>query len=239
MSDTANKTAIQIALPLPMPVVGTLMNLIGAAYPDAEMGNSASGLKFLIPSNAVPQELPTDFTPVPSGEDDVNVTSLGPDGIAINTPAELASVCLHIMKATFEEFPDAKNYLETQCYDREEGKSYVLTFRRAECNTPHQMRQIAEKERDDAKAELKKVQKELAKTKDKLKALLKESGKKETVHTAKEIHALPEGSILMHNGTIAVKNEDRVWNLPNLSPRSSEDLSRFSNSWVVLLRGSK
>lgn len=239
MSDTANKTAIQISLPLPMPVVGTLMKLIGAAYPDAEMANSSYGLKFLIPKNVEPQELPADFTPEPHGEDDVDVTSLGPDGIAINTPTELAAICLHVMKVAFEEFPDAKNYLETQCYDRAEGKSYVLTFRRAEGNTPHQMRQLAEKERDDAKAELAKVQKELADTKSKLKSLLKKSGKKETVHTSEELHALPEGSIIMHNGTIAVKNDDRIWDIPNLSARGSEDLIRYSSSWVVLLRTDK
>ena len=43
-----------------------------------------------------------------------------------------------------KEFPDAKNYLEQRCYDRETHKGYVMNFQRAEGNTPHEMRQKAE-----------------------------------------------------------------------------------------------
>lgn len=237
MTDNSNKTAIDIALPLPMPVVGTLMKLIGAAYPTAEIANSYSGIRFLIPVNVQPEDIPEDFTAEPSSDDDVNVTQLGPDGISVNTPTELAAICLHVMKKTFEEFPDAKNYLETQCFDRGTGKSYILTFKRNEGKTPHEMRQIAEKERDEARDELEKVKKELQKTKNTLKSFLKGTTKKHIVYTSKELHALPEESIIASNGIIAIKNSDRVWNIPNLSPRASEDLSRQSPSWTVLRYG--
>lgn len=239
MSKINESVKIDIALPLPMPVVGTLMKLIGVAYPTAEIANSHSGLRFLVPANAQPEEIPEDFTPEPSGDNDVNVTQFGPDGISVNTPTELAAICLHVMKKTFEEFPDAKNYLETQCFDRGTGKSYILTFKRNEGKTPHEMRQLAEKERDEARAELEQVQKELKKTKDTLKSFLKESNKKKTVHTSAELHALPVGSVITHGGIIAVKNDDLIWKIANQPLRASEDLCRFSGSWTVLRHGNE
>jgi hypothetical protein len=145
MTETEKMTRVQIALPLPMDVASTVMRLIGMAYPEALMEGHDRSMTFLIPEGARPRKGSKNKAK-PEQRDDVDseLLELGPDGISITTPGVLAAAALDIMRTSFEQFPDAKNYLEQRCYDRETHKAYVMTFQRAEGNTPHEMRQRAE-----------------------------------------------------------------------------------------------
>ena len=145
MTETEKMTRIQIALPLPMDVAGTVMRVIGMAYPEALMEGRDRHMTFLIPEGARPRK-GSKAKAKPEQRDDVDseLLELGPEGISITTPEVLAAAALDIMRTSFEQFPDAKNYLEQRCYDRQTHKGYVMTFQRAEGKTPHEMRQQAE-----------------------------------------------------------------------------------------------
>lgn len=142
---TDQMTKIKIHLPLPMDVAGTLMRIIGTSYPEALMEGNSGTMTFLIPERSRPRKVPKTKAKPDQREDlDSELLEIGPDGISISTPEVLAAAALQIMKASFQQFPDAKNYLEQRCYDRETHKGYAMTFQRVEGNTPHEMRQKAE-----------------------------------------------------------------------------------------------
>lgn len=149
-------TRIEIALPLPMDVAGTVMRVVGMAYPDALMEGGSRTMTFLIPEGARPRKGSKAKAKPEQREDlDSELLDIGPDGISISTPEALAATALQIMKDSFEQFPDAKNYLEQRCYDRETHKAYVMTFQRAEGNTPHELRQRAEEKVQQIEAAVK------------------------------------------------------------------------------------
>lgn len=138
-------TKIQIQLPLPMDVAGTLMRIIGTSYPAALMEGNSGTMTFLIPAKARPRKVSAKASKPDHVEDtQANLLEIGPEGVSISTPEVLAAAALQIMKGSFEQYPDAKNYLEQRCYDRETNRGYVMTFQRVEGNTPHEMRQKAE-----------------------------------------------------------------------------------------------
>ena len=58
------------------------------------------------------------------------------------------------MKASFEEFPDAENYLEQRLWDKETSKGYVMTFQRLEGQSAHELRQEAERKLATAEARI-------------------------------------------------------------------------------------
>lgn len=145
MNKTENKTRIQVNLPLPMDVAGTVMRVIGMAYPEALIEAGGRSMTFLIPEGARPRKgSKAKAKPEERGDVETELLELGPQGISISTPEALAAASLEIMRSLFEQFPDAKNYLEQRCYDRATNRGYVMTFHRVEGNTPHEMRQKAE-----------------------------------------------------------------------------------------------
>lgn len=148
-------TRIQIALPLPMDVAGTVMRVIGMAYPEALMEGRDRSMTFLIPEGARPRKgTKAKAKPEKREELDTELLEVGPEGVSISTPEVLAAHALEIMKASFKEFPDAKNYLEQRCYDRETHKGYVMTFQRVEGKTAHELRQEAEAKLAKAEARI-------------------------------------------------------------------------------------
>lgn len=156
-------TDVAIRLPLPMSVTGTLMNLIGAAWPDAMLVDNQEGfltggkhMVLRIPeapaANVSEEQLAA--AKVEPGEDDVNVHELGPQGISVTRPEQLSEIMLEIMRAGFEEHPDAVNYLENSVLDPKAGKEYVLIFARSKGQTPHELRMAAEAKLESARADV-------------------------------------------------------------------------------------
>ncbi|MDJ0319778.1 hypothetical protein [Pseudarthrobacter sp. PS3-L1] len=148
-------TRIQIALPLPMDVAATVMSLIGTAYPDALMEGKGHNMTFLIPDGSRPRKVSkAKSKPQEATEPSTALLECGPDGISISTPEKLAAACLEIMKASFEQFPDAENYLEQRLWDRESGKGYVMHFQRLEGKSPAELREAAERKLAVAEARI-------------------------------------------------------------------------------------
>jgi hypothetical protein len=146
-------TDIAIKLPLPMSVSGSLMKLIGAAWPEAQLADNHGGMLsgdrhmvIRIP-DAPAKELGEDdiaLAVVAPGEDDVDLTELGPNDISLRRPKEVTAMMLHAILEGFRENPDAVNYLENEVLDPATGNRYVLTFARSKGQTPHELRMAAE-----------------------------------------------------------------------------------------------
>jgi hypothetical protein len=163
MSTPVKEAVIEIA-PLPLSIAGTLMNVIGAVYPNARLGSATRGIKILIPEDDEPQELPDDIEARGyDSENDAELLSVDSTGISIATPETISRICLTVMKQSFQNNPDAINYLETRCYDPSTGKSYAMTFQRVEGKSPAELRAEAVLELQQAQAEIKRLKKALKK----------------------------------------------------------------------------
>lgn len=156
-TDTATTVDIRVATPLPSNVVLTLGALIEAAWPNSQLAMNEDRLTnqivFRIDNGsrqAVPDEDAAALL-LPAGPGDVDITGLGPDGVSVLTPVEVAANLLPAIKAAFEEFPDAENYLEIPIYDPADGTRYILNFARSKDQTPHELRMAAERELADAR----------------------------------------------------------------------------------------
>lgn len=146
---------IRIDLPLPMDVAGTMMRLVGTAYPDALMEGRGGSMTFIIPDGARPRKVSkAKAKPDQVMEVETDLLEIGPEGISISTPEHLAAACLHVMESAFEQFPDAKNYLEQRCYNRETHKGYVMTFQRMDGKSAHELREEAERKLAAAEARI-------------------------------------------------------------------------------------
>lgn len=204
MAPEPRQAKFSISLPLPMDVAGTLMRLIGTAYPNARISNSTDGMDFEIPLSDRPRDIPEDFDVDSIDPDDSHLLSFGPEGLQISSPQDLTSLLLDVMKTSFAENPGAENYLETRCFDRENHEFYVMTFRRLHGKTPHEMRQKAEAERDALQAELNA-------TKENLKSLLR-SRKPVRVTTQEDLASQTVGSIMTSDaGLTFIKTADLFW----------------------------
>lgn len=150
--ERATGAIIEIKLPLPMPVVGTLMKLIGTAWPDAQLGDDSygRGMTFIIPKGANPKR----FTKAAvkaivdehaSNSDDLpDVLEIGPNGMNTSVSRQVADLLVVAARESLTENPDAVNYTETLVTDRENGTRYVMIFARSPHQTPHQLRMAAE-----------------------------------------------------------------------------------------------
>lgn len=156
-------TDIAIKLPLPMSVTGTIMNLVGAAWPDAMIVDNQDGIltggkhMVLRIPDAPPAEVSNEqlaAAKVQPGEDDVDVHELGPQGISVGRPEQLSAMMLEILLASFEDNPDAVNYLESKVRDPKTYQEYVLIFARSQGQTPHQLRMAAEAKLESARADV-------------------------------------------------------------------------------------
>lgn len=142
------KVEIRIAGPLPADVMVTLTKLIGAAWPDAAMVNSSgSAAVFLVePVQGLDLDegkLREALTPAGPGSP-LAINSVGPEGICAAAPIDVAQALVPVIKAAFEEFPDAENYLEFGFTDPVSRDRYVLLFCRSARQTPHALRLQAE-----------------------------------------------------------------------------------------------
>jgi hypothetical protein len=145
---TDKETKIKVELPLPLDVAATITKLIGAAYPAAMMATDGYGrcMTFIIPYAARAKRV-SKRAAEPQHVDestDADLLEMNANGVSISTPHELAAACLQIVKAAFEEYPDAKNYLEQKLWDQSTGKHYAMTFQRVEGSSPAELRTEAE-----------------------------------------------------------------------------------------------
>lgn len=145
-----NMIDIKVATPLPSNVVLTLGALIDAVWPGSELAinedRSRNQIIYRV-NNAARRVLPDEDAAalhVEPATGDIDITGLGPEGVSMLTPVEVAANLLPVIKTAFEEFPDAENYLEMPVRDPETHHRYVLTFARSKAQTPHALRMSAE-----------------------------------------------------------------------------------------------
>lgn len=156
MTAPAPTIDIKVATPLPSSVLLTLGNLIEAAWPGAELADNedrfTSQVIFRVNTSArhVIEDAAAAALLIEPGEDDLEITALGPKGVNTITPEIIAQNFVPVIKAAFENFPDAANYLEMPLRDPADGHRYLLTFCRSAAQTPHELRLKAERERDAA-----------------------------------------------------------------------------------------
>lgn len=138
---------VRIRTPLPGSVVLTLGGLMDAVWPGAQLVDGEQGeVTFRInnTTRAAVTDAEAAAARVLPEEDDLNIHSLGPSGIRLANPVELAASMLPVMKTSFGDHPDAVNYLETAIRDPESGARYVLIFAKSAAQTPHELRTRAE-----------------------------------------------------------------------------------------------
>lgn len=176
--DTTGWAEIRVETPLPMEVAGTLMQLIGTAWPDAQIrtdgGRMAFGgraLTMLVDHRRRPKKVTKKAAKAIVGQnadqaDEAAAAGVGDaeflgfdDGwVSMSAPEELqlhlASVCMHLLDGN----EDAVNYLEwevrTRATDDAPARSFVLSAARSKGQTPHALRTRAETELADLRAQV-------------------------------------------------------------------------------------
>lgn len=141
---SSNPTRVTVNLPLPADMAGTIMKLIGTAYPTARLETGFHTMVFLIDQDARPVEV-AEFSP-DHVEGDVQITGLDKSTFSFSSES-LAAAMLEVVEGTLDGTPGAVNYIEQKLYSRATGKQYVMTFQREDGKTPHELRQTAD---DDA-----------------------------------------------------------------------------------------
>lgn len=178
MTDTTGWAEIRVATPLPMEVAGTLMQLIGAAWPDAQVrtdrGRGTFGddyaLTMLVDHRRRPKKVTKKAAQVIVGEqnatrDEADAAGVGDsdflgfdDGwVSTSAPEELSKFLGGIAHQLIGHYEGAVNYLEWEVHVQPEGEaraSYVLSIARSKGQTPGALRTKAEEELADARAQL-------------------------------------------------------------------------------------
>ena len=158
MSDddkTDDKTDVRIGLPLPMDITGTLLNIIGLTWPGTvvKTGEGPSYDRHMvlgIPNSqrhksAKAAEKYTKRKQFLNADTESDLTNLDPSGVSFTWPEYLAKTWVNLARECWEKFPDAKNYLESTVLDRETKQEYVFYVARSKGQTPHALRDAAEK----------------------------------------------------------------------------------------------
>jgi hypothetical protein len=151
---------IKIGTPLRSNILLTLGNLIEAVWPGAQLVTNTDQFTkqviFRIDPDAradVDEDKAADMFVEPD-EFDVDVLAMGPEGIQTLTPDIIGANFLPVIKAAFEQNPEAENYLEFTLIDQEDRHRYLLTFCRSAQQTPHELRMRAEQELEDARGKI-------------------------------------------------------------------------------------
>ncbi|WP_068059341.1 hypothetical protein [Nocardia xishanensis] len=158
---------VDIVLPLPLDVAATLINLIGTAYPGAQMDASGGRdgwgrevMRMQIPSaeryaSAAARDEIQAAKRVVEDERETMLASVR-DGIAVSTPEEIQHQLGYLCSRFFLDNPAAVNYVEVEMdvQNRDTRERFVLTVRRAEGKTPHALRKEAEAEVERLRARL-------------------------------------------------------------------------------------
>lgn len=145
---TEHDVTISISSPAPMSMVGSLLGIISAAYPQTSLAPAEPGkaMTLRIPDTAEPVDTDDPASHV------LEIERFDPTQITVRTPQEVALLLGEIMEAAFAETPEAKNYLESSLTLR--THKYVMTFQRRDGSTPHDLRLAAEARAEAAEAAL-------------------------------------------------------------------------------------
>lgn len=170
-----------ITAPLPLGLAASLMKLIGAAWPNARIGNDRThAFAVQIPKSDVDGQ-PVDTEAVQAvaaeareaaqeGANDIGLTSFGSNEFRATMPEELSEHIASIALSLFESYADA-NYLSISASlpatSGAERRQFEVTVQRAEKPTPHQLREKAEARVKELEAELAGLKPELTTTQDK------------------------------------------------------------------------
>jgi hypothetical protein len=165
-------TRLAIDLPLPLDMVGTVMGLIGAAYPTAKLDTRGGHqLVALIPESARARKVskkaaealkePAPDDPTENGD----LASINADGSFGLIPHEEVRMRLAEMMARVLDADGGagENYIEWAVHDLEDPSNrYVLYAARSRKQTPHALRQRAEADLAAARAEVEQLRAEVA-----------------------------------------------------------------------------
>ncbi|GAA4035002.1 hypothetical protein GCM10023063_19140 [Arthrobacter methylotrophus] len=153
-------TDIKVATPLKSSVLLTLGNLIDAAWPGSQLVTNedpyTKQVIFRVDHSArvdVDDTAAADMLVEPD-EFEVDIVSLGPEGVKTLTPEFIGANFLPVIKQAFEQNPEAENYLEFTLIDKEDHQRYLLTFCRSAQQTPHELRMLAEQELTEARGKI-------------------------------------------------------------------------------------
>lgn len=160
VSTSGTTTDIKVATPLKSSVLLTLGNLIEAAWPNSQLVTNedpyTKQVIFRVEHGArvdVDDAAAADML-VEADEYEVDIVSLGPEGVKTLTPEFIGSNFLPVIKEAFEQNPEAENYLEFTLIDKEDHHRYLLTFCRSAEQTPHELRMLAEQELTEARGKI-------------------------------------------------------------------------------------
>lgn len=156
----ATHSDLRIRGPLPMDVAGTLLAMIASAYPGAQVQTAAAGdaLHVLIPNDQRPEdpELPEGLP--------LEVLRLDTTGLALSTPREVAAALTQVFEQVMVEH-DPENYVELTIEvprNEKDVAKYALVFARTSDQTPHQLRQEADRRLEEARARIAELKARLA-----------------------------------------------------------------------------
>jgi hypothetical protein len=148
MTDTTGWARIDVALPLPMEVAGTLMTLIGTAWPDARVdtnGRHGYGLSMLVDPRVKPKRVTKKAAAEikaandPEGAEGATFDGFSSDGEGVTahvgTPEEIALFIGGMVHDMLSQVEGATNYFEWQVHT-ESGDRYVLAAGRSKGQTP-------------------------------------------------------------------------------------------------------
>lgn len=140
---------------IPAHVLATVMSLIGAAYPDAQMSPGrylGRGFGLVIPDGATPKRVTKKAIKAAVEEpDEYEVGFVGWDGKNLSTtiPEELAMHLARVAYAWLTAVEGAVNYIEqTVTHPEHPEKRLVFSVAWSKGQTPHEVRQQVERERD-------------------------------------------------------------------------------------------
>lgn len=140
---------------IPAHVLATIMTLIGAAYPDAQMGPgqwAGRGFGLVLPEGAKPKRVSKKAAKEAVEEpDEYEVGFVGWDGESLSTtvPEELAHHLARVAYAWLSAVEGAVNYIEqTVTHPEHPDKPLVFSVAWSKGQTPHEIRQRVERERD-------------------------------------------------------------------------------------------
>lgn len=166
---------VRIGLPLPADIAKTLIEVIGFTYPstmiakdpDSEYRPRSLVLHIDQGDRHKSPKARKKYDKLRSLADGWvgDLTALGPDGVSMSPNEMLIAEWTFLARESFNMFPDADNYLETQVYDPEVNQSYVFTLRRRQGKTPHELRQEAEAQVAELETEVTQLKRQLKEAK--------------------------------------------------------------------------
>lgn len=153
---------VAIALPLPMDIVGTLLEIVGLTWSGTVIKKGGLGQRELV--LGIPNRQRHKSAKAAKkyrrkklhlkADTEATINELDADGIVIGTPNWLSELWVGMARDMWRRFPDAPNYVESTVYDQQARQSYVFYVAKSESQTPHALRIKAEKERDRALADV-------------------------------------------------------------------------------------